>query len=93
MVMFKLKQGVPVKQGKEAMEALGEYVKTQPGFVSRKVSLSKEDEFLDLVYWTDLDSAHLAAEKVMKDETLSKHFSVIDQETMQFKHFELINQV
>lgn len=91
MVMFNTNENVPVKDGKKAMEALSDFVSQQPGFISRTTSVTKEGEFLDLVFWTNLTSAQTASEKAMKNETLLKHFGVIDQSTMTFKHFEVFH--
>ncbi len=93
MVLFELNEGVSVEEGKQAMKALDEFVSQMPGFISRKLSVNEEGQFLDLVFWTDLASAKKASEEVMKREDMVKHFSVINQETMTFKHFDVIHSL
>ena len=92
LVLFKLNEGVSLEEGKKSMKALSAFVQTQPGFVSRKTSVSKDGHFLDLVFWTDLALAQQASEKAMQNEDLLKHFSVINQETMTFDHFEVFHE-
>ncbi len=89
MAMFYLNDEVPLEEGKRAMEALNQFISQQPGFLNRKTSISEDEQFLDLVYWTDLTSAKTASAKAMNDPTLLQHFSVINQQRMTFKHFEV----
>ena len=63
----------------------------QEGFVSREISISDDGQFLDLVYWTDLEPAKAAANKVMQNADLLKIFSIIDEKTQLYKHFEVFN--
>lgn len=88
LVLFNLNEGVTLEEGKKAMQALNEFVSQQTGFISRKTSIAEDGQFLDLVFWTDLNSAKAASEKAMQEESLLPHFSVINQESMTFKHFE-----
>lgn len=89
MVLFELKDGVSPEEGKLAMNALNDFVSQQSGFLARNTSVAEDGQFLDLVYWTDLKSAQTASEKALKDESLIPHFSLIKQESMVFKHFEV----
>ncbi len=88
MVLFNLNEGVSLEEGKKAMAALNEFVSQQAGFVSRKTSIAEDGQFLDLVFWTDLNAAQTASEKAKQEESLMPHFAVIKQESMVFKHFE-----
>ncbi|MDW3195589.1 MAG: hypothetical protein R8G66_24650 [Cytophagales bacterium] len=88
LVLFNLNDGVSLEEGKKAMKALNEFVSQQAGFVSRKTSVAEDGQFLDLVFWTDLQSAKAASEKAMQEQSIMPHFSVINQESMTFKHFE-----
>jgi len=91
MVLFQTNEGISTEQGKEAMKGLAEFISIQPGFVARKTSIAEDGQFLDLVFWTDLASAKAASERAMKNEALLKHFSVIDEKGMTFKHFEVFH--
>ena len=63
----------------------------QKGFVSRTTTISKDGIFLDLVYWEDVESAENAAEQIIEVPKNAESFEVINQETMQFGHFEIFN--
>ena len=92
MVLFKLKEGVTNENAKIALTELNKFIAHRPGFISRTTSVSENNEFLDLVYWTDLKSAVSASEMAMKDPLALKSFEVIDEKTMSFEHFLIFNK-
>ena len=91
MVHFKTNKGVSVAMAKHAMQQMNEFVREQPGFVSRRTSVSEDGSFLDIVLWEDLESAKTAAEKANAMEGAGKIFKVIDQKSMTMAHFEIFN--
>jgi len=91
MVLFKTNEGVKQEDAKKIMSELNNFLSNQKGFVSRKTSISEDGQYLDLVYWTDLQSAKTASEKAMKNPKAMEAFSVINQKKMQFSHFEIFN--
>lgn len=90
-VSFKVNKGFSPEDGKKAMLMLNQFVTMQPGYVARVTSLDKTDMFLDIVYWETLESAEAAAKNIMKEESLSEVFDIINQESMVFGHFEVFN--
>lgn len=88
MVLFNLNEGVSLEEGKKAMQALNDFVSQQAGFVRRKTSIAEDGQFLDLVFWTDLNAAKAASKKAMQEEHLLPHFAVINQDSTTFKHFK-----
>ena len=93
MVMWKSVDGISPEEAKNSITKLNDFVKEQPGFVSRKTAMAIDGKFLDIVFWTDLRSAQTASEKAMKTEALLPIFSTIDQKEMLFQHFEVFNTV
>lgn len=93
MVLWEFKEGVSVEEGKASVQKLNAFVRQQPGFISRKTALSKDGKFLDVVLWTDLESAQTASEKAMQNEMTTTIFSTMDQEGMLFQHFEIFNRL
>jgi len=91
MVLFKVNEGIELELAKKELIKVNEFLVEQEGFVSRKISISDEGQFLDLVYWTDMSSAMAAANKVMQNTDLLKIFSIIDEKTQLFKHFTIFN--
>lgn len=92
MVLFKVKPDINKTEAKEVLLILNDCVKGYPGFIKRKLSVSEDNQWLDLVFWDNLTSAKEAAEKIMKDEKATDVFSIIDQNNMLFKHFYIINE-
>jgi hypothetical protein len=91
MVLFKTNEGINLEDAKRELTKLNDCVASMPGFVLRKTAYSDNGQFLDLVFWTDLSSAKSASEKVMQDEKALQVFSIIEQKTMRFEHFEILN--
>jgi hypothetical protein len=61
-----------------------------PGFVDRKLGVSEDGQYLDLVTWKDLYAAKTAADKVMQIPACLEYFGLIDESGMQFMHFTTI---
>ncbi len=86
VVIFKTNQGFSEQEVIEAANAVNPVVKQFEGFISRKLAVSEDGTWTDIVYWTDLASAKHAGEQVMKSKTCQKFFSMIDEKSMQFMH-------
>lgn len=93
MVLWKFKEGVSIEEGKASAIKLNAFIRQQPGFISRKTALSSDGKFLDIILWTDLQSAQTASEKAMQNEMTTTIFSTMDQEGMLFQHFEIFNHL
>lgn len=93
MVLWKSKEGIEIEEAKKSITTLNNFVKQQPGFISRKTALAENGMFLDIVLWTDLLSAKTASEKAMQNEETAKVFSTIDEQEMTFQHFEIFNSL
>ncbi len=93
IVLFKTTEGARHEEAKIQLNKLNEFISKQEGFLSRKTAIADNGQFLDIVYWTDLTNARAASEKAMQDPELAKVFSIIDQETMLFKHFKIFNNI
>ena len=91
MVLFRTNEGVTSEEAKSKLMNVNKFLVNQEGFISRKISVSDDGEFLDIVYWADMNSATAAANNLMKDPEICKNFSIIDEETQVFKHFEIFN--
>ena len=93
MVYWSPKKGVLKETTIEVMKKLNGFVKEQRGFISRSTSVSIDGKFLDIVYWETLDDATKASELAMQQPTMVEVFSLIDEETMMFKHFDIFNSI
>ena len=93
MVLFKKNDEISQEKAENQMAELNEFISKQSGFISRKTSVSEDGQFLDIVFWTDLESATIASEKAMKNPKTLKAFEVIDEKSMTFKHFSIFNEI
>ena len=93
LVLWRSKNGIDPKAAKQAIINLNNFVKEQPGFLSRSTGISEDGRYLDLVYWTDLQSAQEASEKAMSSEICAPAFETIDEREMTFLHFDIINSL
>lgn len=89
LAIFKLKEGVTREQLLETVDAVSEWARRQPGFVSRDLTYSAQDDtWIDVVWWESLDAAHAAAEAAMTSESCAPMFGLIDLEATQMIHGE-----
>jgi heme-degrading monooxygenase HmoA len=82
----------------EASNALQlEFLAQQPGFVKRELLRSGENDWLDIVYWRDHDSAHQAMQKAMENPACHRYFQLMVAEDHSnpgngVKHYERISE-
>jgi len=93
MVLFNINDGISKKEAQKSITQLNQFVSQQKGFISRKTSVSEDNQFLDIVYWADLESAENASEKAMKNPETLEIFKIIKEEGMIFKHYSIFNEV
>ena len=87
LVIFELNDGVDVEEFLAHSEPVPEWVRKQPGFVSRNPLKSAEDDkWIDAVWWESPESAAAAAELTMTSETCAPMFASINMETAQIIH-------
>ncbi len=59
---FKLKPSITEDEFISASESFSDWARRQPGFVSRKLSHSREeDTYVDVLYWESMAAAELAS--------------------------------
>jgi len=92
MVLYNINDGINLKDAQKEIMRLNNFISKQKGFVSRNTSKSEDGQFLDIVYWTDLNSAKSASEKAMKDPKVLESFKVMDENNMIFKYFTIFNK-
>lgn len=57
-----------------------------PGFINRHFAKGENGEWIDAVIWDSKESAQAAAKAVMDIPEAGAFFSLINQETMNFRH-------
>lgn len=88
-VTFKLKEGVTREDFREAAGRMNEFLATQPGFVSRRLSCNEDGEWIEQIEWSDIVSAKSAAAVIGNVESNRPFLSAIDGPTVQMRHSDL----
>jgi hypothetical protein len=91
MVLFRTNEGIMPEEAKTELTKLNEYLTRQRGFISRNTAAADDGQYLDIVYWTDLNAAKTASDNAMQVPDVTKVFTIIEQKTILFKHFEIFN--
>jgi hypothetical protein len=90
LVVFKLREGVSREQFLGTADPVSEWIREQPGFVSRELSYDAEnDRWVDIVRWRTMGEAHAAAELAMSSESCAPMFGLIDMESTLMIHADL----
>ena len=90
LVVFKLHDAASREQLLGAVDAVSEWLRQQPGFVSRELSYDSEGaRWTDVVWWRTMEDAKAAAELALSSEECAPMFALIDAESMQMIHAEL----
>lgn len=93
IVTFKLVEGADPARFLAASAAVDSFVRTQPGFVARRLSVGDDQTYVDLVEWSSLAAATKAAETVMTVPALAPFMQMIDPIGMTMAHNRLLAAV
>jgi hypothetical protein len=87
LVVFNLKAGVTPERFVATVDAVSEWARTQPGFVSRDLSyVPADDRWIEVVYWRTLAEAEAAADAAQGSAACAPMFALIDIDSMLFLH-------
>lgn len=86
-VTFSLASGVTSEVFLEAVEKSNRFLVKQPGFLSRHISqLPQSSEWMDLVFWQDMESALTAAKEFSRSKFTSDFNSKLRNNTVVMSH-------
>lgn len=89
IVNFAFLPDITLARQTEAMNALGVWVATQPGFLSRQSFHDpRQSRWTDMVEWSSLDQATAAMERSQSEPALASVMALIDPATLHAGHFE-----
>lgn len=88
LVQFKKKNQFTDKELIEAGKAINSVLSDFPGFITREQARSGANDWLDIVHWKNMECAVNASKEVMNIEICLSYFSMIEDETVQLKHFD-----
>jgi hypothetical protein len=90
LVVFKLSDGATREDLLATVDAVSEWAKSQPGFISRELSYDAEsNRWIDVVWWRTMGDARAAAELALTSESCTPMFALIDEESTLMVHGEL----
>ena len=90
LVLFKTKPEFNKEDVLRAAKSINPLLQEYAGYVSRKLSITDDGQWMDVVYWTDLESAKKASENILENKLAQKYFGMIDETTMEFSHYNVV---
>lgn len=90
IVSFKLVNGVTPDQFLSAATTTNAFLKTQKGFISRKMIVNKDGSYTDIAVWSSLGDAQGAMDASMKDASIAAFINAIDPASMKVEHQSVI---
>ncbi|RIV31657.1 hypothetical protein D2V08_12940 [Flagellimonas lutimaris] len=91
--MMETSEGINREEDENPMYELNEFFGKQSGLISRRISLFKDGQYLDLLVWTDLESVTTSSKKVMDKPKTLKAYEVIDEKIMTFRYLSIFNEI
>ncbi len=89
VALFKAKEGVNQEQLTQAALAVNPVLESLDGFVSRKLAITPDGQWMDILYWTNIENAKSALPIVMENETCQAFFGMTDESNSAFMHFDI----
>jgi len=93
VVIMKVKSGISDNEFLQAAKSVDETVSKLPGFISRDLAKDENGNWIDIVHWSDMESAKNAAEAIMQSQTCGIFFGMINEQSMKMYHFESLHQI
>jgi len=97
IVLFEVNEGVDHEQFKLDMTGYNNFLKKSEGFLSRKMGLSEDGQYIDIMYFADLNAYTACAENAAKDaDLMTFQLSVdaqVDQSSVYSSRFEIFNDM
>jgi len=87
VVAVKLTAGGDMDALRKNDKAVAELISGQPGFISRETGSGPDGEWFAIVHWASLKDAENAAGVFMQSEPGKMAMSMVDQNSIFFKHY------
>jgi heme-degrading monooxygenase HmoA len=85
LVTFRLARG-DAEAFAAANAELNDWLKQQPGFISRHLAERDDGSFVDAVLWSNNESAHAAGERILAEMGESEAMQMIDPRSVTMSH-------
>jgi hypothetical protein len=87
LVVFRVKDDVTREQLLGTVDAVSEWARQQPGFISRELAFAADkDKWIEVVWWKSLHDAEAAAAAAESSTSCAPMFALIDTDAMLFLH-------
>ena len=94
IISLQFKSDTSLKQQQAAMLGLNDLVSILEGFKSRDYFYSEDNgRWVEFISWSNADLAKQASEAMMKNEQALALFSLIDQTSMIFSHYQHVGGI
>ena len=85
LVTFRIARGSG-QQFVDANASINDWLKRQPGFVSRHLAERDDGSFVDIVFWQSHEAALAASAKMMEEMAQSEAMTMIDPMGLDMSH-------
>ncbi|MBN9310580.1 antibiotic biosynthesis monooxygenase [Devosia sp.] len=85
LVTFRLARG-DAQQFVDANAPINDWLKRQPGFVSRHLAQRDDGSFIDIVFWQSHAAALAASAKMVEEMAQSEAMTMIDPMGLEMSH-------
>ena len=86
IVLFRLKDSVDEADFLQAAQTTFDLLADYDGYVDRELTVSDDGLWIDVVTWSNLETAMSAAEQIMQDKVGQRFGSFIDPDSIQMNH-------
>jgi hypothetical protein len=86
IVRFGVATGASRAEVASAGAALESWLRSQPGFVARRLCREADGNWIDIVEWSDLASAKTAADAIMSTPAAARFMALIDPKSVEMSH-------
>ncbi len=89
VALFKAKPEFTKEQIAKSAIAVNPILEKLDGFISRKLAVTADGQWMDILYWTTLEKAKNALPIVMENEVCKAFFEMTDVANSEFIHFNV----
>jgi heme-degrading monooxygenase HmoA len=92
LVIFKINPDIKVEDFQKAAEKSNKALQKMDGFLHRELAVTDtQQEWADLVYWEDMDSALKAAKAFGKEPDAQEFIDMLDGKTIKMFHLNIVH--
>ncbi len=90
VALFRAKPQYAKEDVIRAAKAINPVLENIAGFISRKLSVTEDGQWVDVLYWSSLKQAKNALQLVVKNKICQDFFKMTDDTTSELLHFNIV---